>query len=267
MLVLSIPSIQTWSGEKVTNKINNDFGTNIVVKKLDFSFLGSVQLKGVEIRDHHKDTLIFVDNLSTSLLNFKSILDNKVDLGDVSLSGANFYVKTYKNEKRDNLSHFISSFDKEKDSIAASPFILKTKNIYLDELTFKLIDENEKKSTKFLAKNVGGNLQDFSIRGADFSAKIRGLYLTDERGLKINSLSSDFSYSKTKMIFENTNLFTDNKTNIWAATHLLERIPADKNVEEKALGIIQQVAKGESAKSMGFKIWLENYNEKIKTTR
>ena len=54
----------------------------------------------------------------------------------------------------------------------------------------------------------------------------------------------------------------ENKTNVWAAVHILERIPADKTIEEKALRIIKQQADGESAEAMGFKIWLDNYKKK-----
>lgn len=55
---------------------------------------------------------------------------------------------------------------------------------------------------------------------------------------------------------------TDNKTNIWTAVHILERIPVDKKIEEKALKIIKQQADGNSAEAMGFKIWLDNYKKK-----
>ena len=52
------------------------------------------------------------------------------------------------------------------------------------------------------------------------------------------------------------------KINVWAAVHILERIPADKSIEEKALKIIKQQADGDSAEAMGFKIWLDNYKRK-----
>lgn len=54
----------------------------------------------------------------------------------------------------------------------------------------------------------------------------------------------------------------DNKTNVWTAVHILERIPADKTIEEKALKIIKQQADGNTAEAMGFKIWLDNYQKK-----
>ena len=54
----------------------------------------------------------------------------------------------------------------------------------------------------------------------------------------------------------------DNKTNVWTAVHILERMSVDKKIEEKALQIIKRQADGESADAMGFKIWLDNYKRK-----
>ena len=55
---------------------------------------------------------------------------------------------------------------------------------------------------------------------------------------------------------------TENETNIWAAVHILECIPTDKVIEEKALGIIKKQAVGDTAEAMGFQIWLKNYLNK-----
>jgi len=84
-ILLSTSYVQTKLGNYLTNSVNEDFNTNISVEKVDLSFLGRVSLKGVEIRDHHQDTLIFAKKLSTSLLNAKRILDNEVNLKSISL--------------------------------------------------------------------------------------------------------------------------------------------------------------------------------------
>jgi len=55
---------------------------------------------------------------------------------------------------------------------------------------------------------------------------------------------------------------TDNKTNVWTAVHIIERVPVDKKIKEKALKIIKQQSNGNSADAMGFKIWLDNYKKK-----
>ncbi len=174
-----------------------------------------MQLKEIEIRDHHKDTLIFVQNLSTSLQNVKRILDNNVDLGSASLSGVHFYMKTYKGEKNDNMSIFIDSFEdgKPRDSLS-NPFILRSDKISLDNLTFKLLDENKKDPLQFAAYKTGGELNNFSIIGPDVSLKIRGMHFTENRGVNVSNLSTDFSYTLKQMLFEKTTLETDNESKL-----------------------------------------------------
>lgn len=193
----------------VTNSINEDYGTDLVIKKVDLSLLGFVSLKNIEIRDHHKDTLIFVDRLRTSLLNAKRIVDNKVDLGSVSMNGINFYLKTYKDEDNDNLSIFVDKFedDNPRDSTSSS-FILKTSNIYLENLNFKQIDENDQTPLAFAAYDGGGTLLDFKIEGPNVYTKIRGLYLKDNRGIDFTSVTTDFTYSREAMLFKNTTIKT-----------------------------------------------------------
>ncbi|WP_245891986.1 translocation/assembly module TamB domain-containing protein [Polaribacter glomeratus] len=212
-MLLSIPAIQTKLGSYVTNKLNKDFGIDLNIERVDFSFLGSVQLNGVQIRDHHKDTLIFAKNVSTSILNAKRFLDKEFNFKSISLDGVDFIMKTYKGEENDNMSIFIASFDDGTAVDSLNPFILRTANLYVNDLNFTLINANKKDSINYAVKNAGGNLQELAIVGSDFSANIRGLYFVDEFGLKITNLTTDFSYSKTAMHFINTTLQTQ-KTDI-----------------------------------------------------
>lgn len=208
-ILLSIGAVQTKIGSYVTNKINEDFGVHLTIEKVDLSFLGSVQLKGIQIRDHHKDTLIFVQKLSTSLLNAKRIIDNEVHLKSVSLDDADYHMKTYKGEKDDNMSIFIDSFnDGEPLDSLRKPFFLQASNVYVNALNFKIIDENKKDSIIYTLHNVGGNLQNLAIDGPNVSTNIKGLYFTDLYGLEVANLTTDFSYSNTAMHFKNTRLQT-----------------------------------------------------------
>ena len=209
-LVLSISFVQTIIGNYVTKSVNEDFNTNIVINKVDLSWLGRVQLKNIEIRDHHQDTLIFVKNLSTSLVSAKRILENEVKLKRVSLEGVEFFIKTYKGETDDNLIIFTEKFDdgKPRDSLT-NPFLLYSTELRLKDLHFKLTDANKRDSLDFEAFKVGGSLKDFQILGPDFSSKIRGLHLTDFNGLEIKNFTTDFTYTKTAMQFLKSTIETD----------------------------------------------------------
>ncbi|WP_243456773.1 translocation/assembly module TamB domain-containing protein [Polaribacter batillariae] len=198
-------------GEYATNRINDDFGTNLTIGKINLSFLGSVELKDVKIKDHHKDTLIFVNSVSTSILNAKKVLNSEVLLGDITIDGAHYYMKTYKGEKDDNMAVFMDGFksDKPKESLVP-PFILKTANVYVNNLDFKLINLNKKDSLVFSALKTGGNLQNLSIVGLNFSTNTRGLYFVTNLGLEVTNLTTNYTFTKTAMKFANTTLQTKN---------------------------------------------------------
>ena len=208
-VLFSISSIQTKLGSYLTHRINKDIGVDLTVEKVDFSLLGTVRLRGVKIRDHHKDTLIFVDKLSTSILNANSILNNDFSLGPVYLEDAYYHMKTYKGEGEDNMSIFIDAFSKEDIKDSSQVFKLTSKNVYVANLDFKIINANAKDSLSYAVKKAGGNLQELTIDGDNFSSKIRGLYFKDKFQLNVVNLSTDFSYSKTRMTFLNTILQTE----------------------------------------------------------
>lgn len=237
-IVLSIPFVQTKIGNLLTNSINKDFNTNISIEKVDLSFLGSVNLKGIQIKDHHQDTLIYVRKLKSSLISVKQIFENKINLKKIYLEDVYFYMKTYQNETNDNLGIFIDTFDdgKPRDSLT-NPFILQSPNINFTNLNFKLIDANKKDSINYQVSEAFGNLQDFSIIGADFNSKIRNLRFKDKYGLEVTNLSTDFSYSLTEMNFENTILATQNsniKANIKFTYNREDLIDFNNKVNIKA---------------------------------
>lgn len=210
-VLLSTSFVQTKLGNYVSEKINEDYGVDLNVGKINLSFLGSVQLKNIEIKDHHKDTLIYVKKLSTSILSAKKILDTKVLLDDITLENGYYYMKTYKGENIDNMGVFINSIksDKPKDSLAP-PFILKADNVYVQHLNFKLINQNKDNPLLFSASNIGGNLQDLAVVGAKISAKTRGVYFKTNQGLEVTNLTTNYAFTKAQMNFDETTLATKN---------------------------------------------------------
>ena len=76
MLVFSIPSVQTSLGKYATEKLNEDFGTNIYIEKIGLQFNGDVELKNIYVEDHKKDTLFYIIELNTSILSFKKLYES-----------------------------------------------------------------------------------------------------------------------------------------------------------------------------------------------
>jgi hypothetical protein len=240
--------VQTKLGNYATIKINENFGTNLNIGKINVSFLGNIALKDIQIRDHHKDTLIFVKKLSTSLLSVKKVLDGTLLFDNITLEDAYYHMKTYKGETTDNMAVFIESFrsDTPKDSLDA-PFILKAANVYVQHLDFKLNNDNIKKEVLFSATNIGGNIQKMAIVGTDFSSNARGLYFKTNQGIQISNLTTNYKFTKNAMNFDKTALETKNSSvvgdvlftyNKGGLANFTDQVNITANFKESTLNIL-----------------------------
>jgi hypothetical protein len=54
----------------------------------------------------------------------------------------------------------------------------------------------------------------------------------------------------------------DFRTDLWTATHLLEKVTLDKGTEKKALNIIERVAAGDDTTALGFRYWIKDWKSK-----
>ncbi|TYA59154.1 translocation/assembly module TamB [Formosa maritima] len=212
MLLLSIPSIQTYLGKKVTTKLNDDFKTNINIGKVGLQFNGDVELKEILIRDYKKDTLISVLELNTSILNFRNIINSKLAFGDIDLEGLLFNLKTYKGETDTNLDIFVAKFDEDNPSDKESEFLLSSSDVTINGGTFRLIDQN-KESPKILEfTNIYTNTTNLLINGSDVSTRINTLAFLDSRGLEVKNLISNFTYTPSNILLENLSIKTLNSS-------------------------------------------------------
>lgn len=54
----------------------------------------------------------------------------------------------------------------------------------------------------------------------------------------------------------------DDGTNLWVATHLLEKTALDRATEDKALSIIEKVASGDDVTALGYRYWIRDWKSK-----
>lgn len=208
IIIFSIPSVQTWAAKKVTDNINETYGTDIHVARIGLNWKGEVDIRDVYIADHHKDTLIFSRELQTDILNFRNLINGRLDFGSIALDRAKLYVKTYKGEENDNLSIFAQKFDTGKES--TTPFLLFGNDVSVKNTTVTITNENLENPEVFVLKNVNAYANDFSVKGPDIKADILELSLEMNRGITIKNLKADFLYTSTNITLDNMELETEN---------------------------------------------------------
>jgi hypothetical protein len=171
-IVLKIPSVQNNLAQRVTKYLSKKYHTSIVVDKIDLSGLTAIKLKGVVIKDHHNYPFIKVENLETSVLNYKNIMDNKLELGQITLDGLNFVLKTYKDDTEHNINIFASKFDSQKPKKKTTePFLLTSSKLRIKNSKFYLYNENTQEEPIVFYTNLNATIKDFKVDGPNIYGK------------------------------------------------------------------------------------------------
>ncbi|WP_235922019.1 translocation/assembly module TamB domain-containing protein [Flavobacterium phycosphaerae] len=200
-IALSLPVVQTKIAHYATDRINKDYHTKINVGQVAITVFGGVKLKQVLILDHHNDTLIYSQRIKTSILDLGKLMNGKLLFGDLRFDNFYLQIKTYKKEKDTSLDVFIDAFDDGQKG--SGKFLMTSKNIYLKNSRFAMIDENrvEPKDVDFTKLNA--HLKEFKIKGPDVTAQVASMTFHDHRGVTVDNLVADFSYTKKNIRLEN----------------------------------------------------------------
>ena len=209
VIILSIPAVQTKIGKKVTDELNETYGTDINIERLGLNWKGEIDIRNVFIRDHHQDTLIYTEILQTNLLSIKKLIDGNLDFGFLELENANLFVKTYKDEDNDNLSIFADKFN-TGDTTEVKPFQLLATHLTLINSHVRVSDENAEVPVAVDLKNLNLDAYDFDIYGPVIEADINSLSFIEGRGIEVKHSSLEFIYSETEMFLEDLVLETGN---------------------------------------------------------
>lgn len=226
-VVLSLPFVQTRFAKYATTKINKEFGTNINIDRLRVSLISwDTSLKGVYIEDYKKDTLFYIDHLSTSILNVRNVVNGKLEFGDIAIERLNFKLSTYKDDKNTNLEVFIDKLDDKKPREPGTPpFYFSSSDVEISDSKFKLIDENRETTEVLNFGDLNISASDFTIIGPDVSTNIQKMSFSSARGVEVNEMATEFKYTKQQMRFDSLEIKTPQ-------SHLLGKVVFDYERED-----------------------------------
>lgn len=202
VIAINLPFVQTKIAKHITNELNKDYKVDINIEKVAITAFGTVKLKDLLIKDHHKDTLIHTKQLNTNFLDFYNFKWKKGDLifGDIRLNDLYFNLKTYKGEKDTNFDRFLDAFDDGKPT--SGKFLMTADAIYIENSKFLLTDENRKVPKDLDLTNLDARLTNFIIKGPNVDFDIEKFKFKDHRGIDVKDLQSKFSYTKKNIILK-----------------------------------------------------------------
>ncbi|MBL7474072.1 translocation/assembly module TamB [Robertkochia sp. 1368] len=208
-IVLSLPPVQTQLAKKATGYLNETFGTNINVDKVKLSvFFGDVSLEEVYIEDYKKDTLVYVRDINTSLLSLNRLMRGKLDFGGLEANEVLFKIITYEGAEETNLDVFVDKLDTGPSDPNQEPFELNASELDITNGKFVLLDRNGGAGKGLTLNNIAAEIEDFKVLGPKVYVPIDRLSFVSEKGLVVEQLKGDYTYTKEGMQLEGMEIQT-----------------------------------------------------------
>ena len=196
-----IPGVQTYTAKKITDNINETYGTQIDIESIRISINTDIRAENATVLDHKNDTLINLGRLSTSLFQLPRLLfNNNLDLSGTDIEDLTFNMVKYEGETNNNLNVFLDKF-RSKDTIAETtePFALHIDDVFMTNSSFKYVDYNLNNPESFSIENLTLDLEDINVIDGDVSLNINSLSGKTGYGIQIDRLKTKFFYNESRM--------------------------------------------------------------------
>ena len=197
-ILLTLPPVQTFIGKIVTKELKKSTGADINVEKVAISIFGGVKLRGVLIKDHHQDTLIYSKNIQTKIISVSRAVKGDLIFGDLTAENLTFYLTTYKGEENSNINVFVQKFENENPS-SDKPFILTSDNLKIINGRFKVENQNLQTPVSVDFTRLNAELDDFSINGDVITAQSELFSFQYHTGIFVENLTGKAKYSRNQI--------------------------------------------------------------------
>lgn len=203
-VVLSLPGVQTRLAGYVTGRINKEFGTNIHIDRLRISLISwDTALKDIYIADYKGDTLIYVNDLNTSILSLRDLAGGKLEFGNIEIDRLYLNMRTYEDAPDTNLGIFIDKLDDGKPRAPGTPpFYFYAEGLQLYSSRFVLRDDNLETPVILDFSDLQVVAEQFTIQGPEVRTRISDFEVQTSRNVKIEKLATDFTYTREQMVFD-----------------------------------------------------------------
>lgn len=98
-----LPPVQSYLGRKVAAIVSENIPQDISIDSIRITPSGSVDLTGIKLEDHHRDTMIYIPRISARL-SFWGLLSGQLRISRAEIKDPLVNIVKYSGEERDNLS-------------------------------------------------------------------------------------------------------------------------------------------------------------------
>ncbi|MEY3249677.1 MAG: hypothetical protein RL742_1720, partial [Bacteroidota bacterium] len=163
--VLQSPLVQNWLVGKATAFLSEELQTTVRLDRIDVGLFDNVILEGLYVEDRNQDTLLVARELRASLeTNFFSILNNRLNFDEITLSSVQLRLKRPAGQAEHNAQFILDYFVKPRaPGKPPAPFHLRIKNFWLFNIVFSNQDEVSGQKMRFTLPKGNIRIHSFDV--------------------------------------------------------------------------------------------------------
>ena len=136
LLVISFPAVQTYLANRLTQKINQNFQTEMKVEGVAIGFDGAVNLSSFFIADHHSDTLFYAKNFKTDLYSLGQWVNGNLFFSTTEFEDIFLKITQYEGEENNALFQFTDKLLAHAEPQSDRPVFIRIDDLKLTCLLY-----------------------------------------------------------------------------------------------------------------------------------
>ena len=211
IILLHIPSIQTYIGGCVADALCDKFGTKVKVGRVDLGFINRLILDDSYMQDKNGEQMLRVSRISVKI-NLLALANGQIEITSAQFFGlhANLYKATP--EAKPNFQFVIDALASKDSTKQKTPLDLQINSLIIrnGEISYRVLSRPSRpgkfSADDINARNISAHIIINRITDDSLNVKVKRIAFDERCGFKLKSLSLSAIAYRTKTKIENFKL-------------------------------------------------------------
>lgn len=211
IILLHIPSIQTYIGGCVAEALCDKFGTKVKVGRVDLGFINRLILDDSYMQDKNGEQMLRVSRISVKI-NLLALANGQIEITSAQFFGlhANLYKATP--EAKPNFQFVIDALASKDSTKQKTPLDLQINSLIIrnGEISYRVLSRPSRpgkfSADDINARNISAHIIINRITDDSLNVKVKRIAFDERCGFKLKSLSLSAIACRTKTKIENFKL-------------------------------------------------------------
>ena len=211
IILLHIPSIQTYIGGCVADALCDKFGTKVKVGRVDLGFINRLILDDSYMQDKNGEQMLRVSRISVKI-NLLALANGQIEITSAQFFGlhANLYKATP--EAKPNFQFVVDALSSKDSTKQKTPLDLQINSLIIrnGEISYRVLSRPSRpgkfSADDINARNISAHIIINRITDDSLNVKVKRIAFDERCGFKLKSLSLSAIACRTKTKIENFKL-------------------------------------------------------------